>query len=47
MKIEVEIPQEYIQRIEETAEKQGVSADEIVEIALKKFLERSLKNAGN
>ena len=33
MKIEVEIPQKYIQRIEETA--------------LKKLLERSLKNAGN
>lgn len=47
MKIEVEIPQEYIQRIKETAEKQGVSADKMVETALKKLLERCLKNAGN
>lgn len=47
MKIEVEIPPQYAKSISETAEKQGVSADEIVEIALKKFLERSLKNAGN
>ena len=45
MKVEIEIPPQYAQIIKAAAEKQGVSADEIVETALKNFLERSRSHA--
>ncbi|MCR5540882.1 MAG: hypothetical protein K6F71_08735 [Ruminococcus sp.] len=39
MKEEMEIPQKYVEKIKKTAEQQGVSVDEIVETAIKNFLE--------
>ena len=45
MKEELVIPQKYVEIIKKTAEQQGVSADEIVETAIKHFLERGAEDA--
>ena len=45
MKEEMEIPQKYVEKIKKTAEQQGVSVDEIVETAIKNFLERGEEDA--
>ncbi|MBR1385095.1 MAG: ribbon-helix-helix protein, CopG family [Ruminococcus sp.] len=45
MKKEIEIPSQYLETIMAEAEKRGVSADEIVETAIRKFLERSKTDA--
>ena len=45
MKAELEIPPQYAKIIEQLAVKHGVSADEIVESAIRQFLERSSTDA--
>ena len=45
MKIEIEIPPQYADDIKTEAERRGISADEIVETAIRKFLERSRTDA--
>jgi DNA-directed RNA polymerase delta subunit len=41
MKEEIEIPQKYDEIIKKIAKKQGISYDEIVENAIRQFIERS------
>ncbi len=45
MKAEIEIPPQYAENIDQLAKKQGVSADEFIEAAIRKFLERSRTDA--
>lgn len=45
MKEEIVIPTQYVDIIKSEAIKRGVSADEIVESAIRKFLGRSKDNA--
>lgn len=45
MKKEIEILPQYAETIKHQAAKQGVSADEVVENALRKHLERSRTDA--
>ena len=45
MKADIEIPPQYSEIIKAEAAKRGVSADEIVETAIRKFLERSKTDA--
>lgn len=43
-KIEISIPPQFSEAIEKTAEKEGITADELTERAIKKLLERSDEN---
>ena len=45
MKTEIEIPPQYVDIIIKEAASKGVSADEVVETAIRKFLERSRADA--
>ena len=45
MKAEIEIPSQYVDIIKNEAAKCGVSADEMVETVIRKFLERIRINA--
>ena len=45
MKTEIAIPPQYEEIIKSETAKHGVSADEVVETAIRKFLERSRTNA--
>ncbi len=45
-KVEITIPPQFFEIIEKTAEKEGITADELTERALKKLLERSDENVG-
>ena len=45
MKTEIEISPQYSEIFKAEAAKRGISADEIVEAAIRKFLERSMTNA--
>jgi hypothetical protein len=45
MKEEIAIPQNYVEMIKKAEKYQGVSADEIVETAIKHFLERGEEDA--
>ncbi len=40
-KVEITIPPQFSEIIEKAAEKEGITADELTERALKKLLERS------
>jgi hypothetical protein len=43
-KIEITIPPQFSEAIEKAAEKDGITADELTERAMKKLLERSDEN---
>jgi hypothetical protein len=45
-KVEITIPPQFSEIIEKVAEKEGITADELTERAIKKLLERSDKNVG-
>ena len=45
MKREIDIPQKYVEIIKKIAKQQGISANEIVENAIRQFIERSSENA--
>lgn len=45
-KTEITIPPQFSEIIEKAAEKEGITADELTERALKKLLERSNEDAG-
>lgn len=45
-KVEIAIPPQFSEIIEKAAEKEGITADELTERALKKLLERSDENVG-
>ena len=46
-KIEISIPPQFSEAIEKAAEKEGITADELTERAIKKLLERSDENVRN
>ncbi len=46
-KIEITIPPQFSEAIEKAAEKEGISADEIAERAIRNLMERSSKNVRN
>ena len=46
-KVEITIPQQFTEAIEKAAEKEGITADELTERAMKKLLERSSEDVGN
>ena len=46
-KVEINIPPQFSEAIEKTAEKEGITADELTERAMKKLLERSDENVRN
>jgi LDH2 family malate/lactate/ureidoglycolate dehydrogenase len=46
-KIEITIPPQFSEAIKKTAEKEGITADELTERAIKKLLERSDENVRN
>ena len=46
-KVEITIPPQFSEIIEKAAEKEGVTADELTERAIKKLLERSDGNVRN
>jgi hypothetical protein len=46
-KVEITIPPQFSEAIEKTAEKEGITADELTERAMKKLLERSSEDVGN
>ena len=45
MYIEIEIPPQYVEPLLRYADENGVSADEVVEMAIKNYLERMKENA--
>lgn len=45
-KVEITIPSQYSEIIEKAAEKEGITADELAERALKKLLERRSEDVG-
>ena len=45
-KVEINIPPQFSEIIEKAAKKEGITADELTERAIKKLLERSDKNVG-
>ncbi len=45
-KTEITIPPQFSEIIEKAAEKEGITADELTERALKKLLERSNEDVG-
>lgn len=46
-KVEITIPSQFSEAIEKAAEKEGITADELTERAMKKLLERSSEDVGN
>ena len=46
-KVEITIPPQISEAVEKAAEKEGITADELTERAMKKLLERSDENARN
>jgi len=46
-KVEITIPPQISEAIEKSAEKEGITADELTERAMKKLLERSDENVRN
>ena len=46
-KVEITIPPQFSEAIEKAAEKEGITADELTERAMKKLLERSDENVRN
>jgi hypothetical protein len=46
-KVEINIPPQFSEVIEKAAEKEGITADELTERAMKKLLERSDENVRN
>ena len=46
-KVEITIPPQFSEAIEKAAEKEGITADELAERAMKKLLERSSEDVGN
>ena len=46
-KVEINIPPQFSEAIEKAAEKEGITADELTERAMKKILERSSEDVGN
>ena len=46
-KVEITIPPQISEAIEKVAEKEGITADELTERAMKKLLERSNENVRN
>lgn len=44
--VEIDVPQEYIELLEQQAAERGVSVDKIVTQAIRKMMERSLEDAG-
>ena len=46
-KVEINIPPQSSEAIEKAAEKEGITADELTERAMKKLLERSDENVRN
>ena len=45
-KVEISIPPQFSEIIEKAAEKEGITADELTERAIKKLLERSNEDVG-
>ena len=46
-KVEITIPPQFTEAIEKAAEKEGITADELTERAMKKLSERSSEDVGN
>ena len=46
-KVEINIPSQFSEAIEKAAKKEGITADELTERAMKKLLERSSEDVGN
>ena len=46
-KVEITIPPQFSEVIEKAVEKDGITADELTERAMKKLLERSSEDVGN
>lgn len=46
-KVEITIPPQFSEVIEKAAKKEGITADELIERAMKKLLERSDENVRN
>lgn len=46
-KVEITIPPQFSDAVEKTAEKEGITADELMERALRKLLERSKDDVRN
>lgn len=46
-KVEINIPSQFSEAIEKAAKKEGITADELTERAMKKLLERSDENVRN
>ena len=46
-KVEINTPPQFSEVIEKAAEKEGITADELTERAMKKLLERSSEDVGN
>ena len=46
-KVEINIPPQFSEVIEKAAKKEGITADELTERAMKKLLERSSEDVGN
>lgn len=46
-KVEITIPLQFIEDVEKTAEKNGITVDELTERAMRKLLERSDENVRN
>ena len=44
--VEIDVPQEYAELLEQQAAERGVSTEEIVTQAIRKMIERSVENAG-
>ena len=44
--VEIDVPQEYMELLEQQAAERGVSVDKIVTHAIRKMMERSLEDAG-
>ena len=44
--VEIEVPPQYAELLEQQTAERGVSAEEIVTQAIRKMIERSIANAG-
>ena len=44
--VEIDVPQEYAELLEQQADARGIPVDEIVTQAIRKMMERSLEDAG-
>lgn len=44
--VEIEVPPQYAELLEQQAAERGVSVEEIVTQAIRKMIERSIANAG-